>query len=38
MSRIGGAVDCFEVADEESQAVDVDNLDSVEADRVGPAG
>jgi hypothetical protein len=34
----GGAVNRFEVADPESQAVDGQDLDPVEADRVGPVG
>jgi hypothetical protein len=36
--EVRGVVDRFEAADEESQAVDIDDLDSVEANRVGPAG
>lgn len=31
-------VDRFKVADEESQAVDIDDLDSVKVDRIGPVG
>lgn len=31
-------VNRFEAADQEPQAVDGDDLDSVEADRVGPVG